>query len=86
MFALEFRTLAAGAGWNDRALIDHYHCSLREDVRRELACRDTTLMFDLEGVPAREPSVATDVTLPVGARLVPLGIKAAGKALWRHPR
>ena len=45
-FALEFRTLAAGAGWNDRALIDHYRCSLREDVRRELACRDTTLGLD----------------------------------------
>jgi hypothetical protein len=23
-FALEFRTLAAGAGWSDRALINHY--------------------------------------------------------------
>ncbi|XP_055795283.1 uncharacterized protein LOC129866539 [Salvelinus fontinalis] len=34
------------AGWNDRALIDHYRCSLREDVRRELACRDTTLSLD----------------------------------------
>jgi hypothetical protein len=45
-FALEFRTLAAGEGWNDRALIDHYRCSLREDVRRELACRDTTLPRD----------------------------------------
>ena len=30
----------------DRALIDHYRCSLSEDVRRELACRDTTLTFD----------------------------------------
>ncbi|XP_038866764.1 uncharacterized protein LOC120061209 [Salvelinus namaycush] len=45
-FALEFPTLAAGAGWNDRALIDHYRCSLREDVSRELACRDTTLSLD----------------------------------------
>jgi hypothetical protein len=45
-FALDFRTLAAGAGWNERALIDHYRCSLREDVRRELACRDTTLNLD----------------------------------------
>uniref|UniRef100_A0A4W5KT83 Retrotransposon gag domain-containing protein n=1 Tax=Hucho hucho TaxID=62062 RepID=A0A4W5KT83_9TELE len=44
--AQDFRTLAAGVGWNDRALIDHYQCSLREDVRRELACRDTTLTFD----------------------------------------
>ena len=46
VFALEFRTLAAGTGWNNRALIDHYRCSLREDVHRELACRDTTLSFD----------------------------------------
>ena len=45
-FALDFRTLAASAGWNERALIDHYWCSLREDVRRELACRDTTLTLD----------------------------------------
>ena len=33
--ALDFRTLASGAGWNDRALIDHYRCSLHEDVHRE---------------------------------------------------
>jgi hypothetical protein len=45
-FALEVRTLADGAGWNNRALIGHYRCSLREDVRQELACRDTTLTFD----------------------------------------
>ena len=45
-FALELRTLAAGAGWNDRALIDHYWCSLREDVRRELACREATLSLN----------------------------------------
>jgi hypothetical protein len=45
-FALEFWTLAVVAGWSDMAFIDHYHCSLREDVRRELACRDTTLTFD----------------------------------------
>jgi hypothetical protein len=45
-FVLEFRILAAGAGWSDRALINHYRCSQREDVRRQLACRDTTLTFD----------------------------------------
>ncbi|XP_070985515.1 mucin-5B-like [Oncorhynchus clarkii lewisi] len=45
-YALEFRTLAAGSGWNDRALIDHYRCSLWEDVRRELACWDTALSLD----------------------------------------
>ena len=128
-FALEFQTLAAGAGWNDRALIDHYRCSLCKDVRRELACRDTTITFDqlvdkstrldnllasrrrsdrgllfpsprtpspipmelggavrMEGVPARAPSVAAGGTLPGGAGLVPLGIKAAGRVLRRHPR
>ena len=45
-FALEFRTLATSAGWSNRALIDHYGCCLREDVRRELASRDTILTFD----------------------------------------
>ena len=43
---MDFQTLAASAGWNDRALIDHYRRSLSEDVRRELACRDTTLTLD----------------------------------------
>ncbi|KAM9572448.1 uncharacterized protein ACWYII_004888 isoform 1-T1 [Salvelinus alpinus] len=75
-FALDFRTLAAGAGWNDRALIDHYRCGLREDVRRELACRDTTLTFDQlvdlsirldnllasRGRPDRGPSVPSPST------------------------
>ena len=47
-FALEIRILAAGAGvgWNDRALMDHYRCSPREDVCIELACRDATLSLD----------------------------------------
>ena len=45
-FVLEFRTLAAGAGWNDRARMDHYRCSLRKDIRRELACQDATLSLD----------------------------------------
>jgi hypothetical protein len=63
-FALEFRTLAAGAGWNDRALIDHYHCSLREDVRRELACRDTTLTFD-QLVDLLVPSPSTPSPIPM---------------------
>ena len=38
--------MAARAGWNDRALMDHYRCSLREDVHRELACRDATLSLE----------------------------------------
>uniref|UniRef100_A0A8K9XJN7 CCHC-type domain-containing protein n=1 Tax=Oncorhynchus mykiss TaxID=8022 RepID=A0A8K9XJN7_ONCMY len=45
-FALDFQTLAASEGWNERALINHYRCSLREDLRWELACRDTTLTLD----------------------------------------
>ena len=117
-FALEFRTLAAGAGGNNRALIDHYRCRLCEDVRQELACRDTTLTFDQlvdlsirldnllatrgrsdrgmlvpsprtppqEEVLARAQSVAAEVTLPVCAGLVPLGITTAGRAFWRQPR
>jgi hypothetical protein len=58
-FALEFRTLAAGAGWSDRTLIDHYRCSLHEDIRRGLACRDTTLTFDQLvdlSIPAGQPA------------------------------
>lgn len=43
---MDFRTLAASAVWNDRDLIDHYRCSLHEDVHRGLACRDTTLTLD----------------------------------------
>ena len=43
---MDFRTLAPGAGWNDRALVDHYRCSLHEDVHWELTCRDTTLTFN----------------------------------------
>ena len=39
-------TLATSAGWNDRVLINHYRCSLSEDFRRKLACRDTTLTLD----------------------------------------
>ena len=35
-FALEFRTLAAGAGWNDRALIDHYRLMLDPSHQRQL--------------------------------------------------
>ncbi|XP_064873189.1 low-density lipoprotein receptor-related protein 2-like [Oncorhynchus nerka] len=75
-FALDFRTLAANAGRNATALIDHYQCSLREDVRRELACRDTTLTLDqlvdssirldnllaTRGCPDRGPSIPSHST------------------------
>ena len=66
-FALEFRTLAAGAG------IDHYRCSLREDGRRELACRDATISWPA-GMP--DLSIRLDNLLvtpgrPEGALSVP---------------
>ncbi|KAI4902871.1 hypothetical protein NFI96_000375 [Prochilodus magdalenae] len=38
-YALEFRTLAAGAGWNEPALITAFCNGLNMDVRKELACR-----------------------------------------------
>ena len=92
-FALEFWTLAAGAGWNDRALIDHYCCSLREDVCWELACRDTTLTFDqlvdlfirLDNLlvtrecPERAPSIPTpSTTAPVPMELGGAALREAG--------
>lgn len=45
-YALQFRTLAAASGWNDKALIALYRRGLREDVRMELACRDQELTLD----------------------------------------
>ena len=71
-FTLEFRTLAAGAGWNDRALIDHYQCSLQEDVRRELACRDATISFDqLVDLSIRLDNLLVTRGCPKGALLLP---------------
>ena len=71
-FALEFRTLAAGAGWNDRALIDHYRCSLREDARQELTCRDATTTFDqLVDVSIRLDNLLVICGRPKGALSVP---------------
>ncbi|XP_071225236.1 chromo domain-containing protein cec-1-like [Salvelinus alpinus] len=62
-----------------------------------LAQRDTTLTFDqlvdlsirLDNLLAtqRRPDLCdAEVTLPVSAGFVPLGVEAAGRALWRHPR
>ncbi|KAJ8002315.1 hypothetical protein DPEC_G00178600 [Dallia pectoralis] len=45
-FALEFRTLAAGVGWNERAYIDIFRVRLNPEVRREMACKDATLSFE----------------------------------------
>lgn len=38
-FALEFRTLAAGSGWNDISLLTVFQCRLKRDLQTELACR-----------------------------------------------
>ena len=71
-FALEFRPLAAGAGWNNRTLIDHYRCSLREEVRCELACRDVTISFDqLVDLSIRLDNLLVTRGRSEGALLVP---------------
>jgi hypothetical protein len=75
-FVLGLRTLAVGAGWNDRALMDHYRCSLREDVRRELACQDTTLVLD----HLIDMSIRLDNLLAARGR--PLPSPPAPRHLW----
>ncbi|XP_049339640.1 uncharacterized protein LOC125804612 [Astyanax mexicanus] len=45
-FALEFRTLAAGSGWNEPALRVMFRNGLRADVLAELACKDDGLPLD----------------------------------------
>ena len=47
-YALEFRTLAAGSGWNEPALIIAFRNGLNSDILSELACRDDGL--SLEGL------------------------------------
>lgn len=87
-FALEFRTLAAGAGWNDRALMDHYRCSLQEDVRRELACRDTTLSLDelidmsirMENLLAARGRSERVLSVPSPSLPVPIPMELGGTA------
>ena len=87
-FALEFRTLAAGAGWNDRALIDHFRCSLREDVRRELACRDTTYSLDglidlairLDNLLAARGRSDQVLSFPIPSPPVPIPMELGGTA------
>jgi hypothetical protein len=86
-FTLHFRTLAACVGWNDRALIDHYRCSLCEDVRRELACRDTTLTLDqlvymsirLDNLLATRGSPDRDLSVP--STSAPTSMELGGAAL-----
>uniref|UniRef100_A0A3B1JYM9 Gypsy retrotransposon integrase-like protein 1 n=1 Tax=Astyanax mexicanus TaxID=7994 RepID=A0A3B1JYM9_ASTMX len=76
-YALEFRTLAAGSGWNNAALINVFRCGLNPDVQRELACRDDSLTLDqlislsirLDQLLSRRPKTSprtqhTPVSLP----------------------
>uniref|UniRef100_A0A4W5PBV2 Retrotransposon gag domain-containing protein n=1 Tax=Hucho hucho TaxID=62062 RepID=A0A4W5PBV2_9TELE len=88
-FAMDFRTLAAGTGWNDKALIDHYRCSLREDVRWELACRDTTLTFDqlvdlsirLDNLLATHGRSEGCLSVPSPSTTAPMPMELGGAAL-----
>ncbi|KAI4899522.1 hypothetical protein NFI96_011522 [Prochilodus magdalenae] len=45
-YSLEFRTIAAGTGWNEPALLTFYRLGLNQDVLTELACRDDDLSLD----------------------------------------
>ncbi len=45
-YAIQFRTLAAGSGWNDEALIVCFENGLSEELKDELATRDP--MYSLE--------------------------------------
>uniref|UniRef100_A0A3B1JLI6 ribonuclease H n=1 Tax=Astyanax mexicanus TaxID=7994 RepID=A0A3B1JLI6_ASTMX len=76
-YALEFRTLAAGSGWNNAALLNVFRCGLNPDIQRELACRDDSLTLDqlislsirLDQLLLRRPKTSsrtqhTPVTLP----------------------
>ncbi|KAI4901477.1 hypothetical protein NFI96_000625 [Prochilodus magdalenae] len=45
-YALEFRILAAGSGWNEPPLIVVFRNGLRPEIQIELACRDDKLSLD----------------------------------------
>ncbi|KAI4872058.1 hypothetical protein NFI96_034270, partial [Prochilodus magdalenae] len=45
-YALEFRTVAAGSGWNETALLTAFRSGLNTDIRKELACRDEGLSLN----------------------------------------
>lgn len=45
-YALEFRTIAAGSGWNSTALKAAFRKGLNSDVLTELDCRDEQLTLD----------------------------------------
>lgn len=45
-YALEFRMLAVGNGWNELVLKAAFHWGLNEAVLTEMACRDKRLSLD----------------------------------------
>uniref|UniRef100_A0A3B1IBQ3 Gypsy retrotransposon integrase-like protein 1 n=1 Tax=Astyanax mexicanus TaxID=7994 RepID=A0A3B1IBQ3_ASTMX len=45
-YALEFRTLAAGSGWSEPALLTMYRRGLRRDLQAELVCRGDAMSLD----------------------------------------
>lgn len=83
---MDIRTLAASAGWSNRALIDHYRCSLCKDVHRELACRDTTLTFDqlvdlsirLDNLLATRRRLERGLSLPSPSTTSPMPMELGG--------
>ncbi|XP_071233889.1 uncharacterized protein [Salvelinus alpinus] len=80
-FALKFRT--ASAGWNDRALIDHYRCSLREDVCREMFCRDQLLYLSiwLDNLLATRGRPDRGLSVPSPSTTAPTPMELGGAAL-----
>ncbi|KAI4874604.1 hypothetical protein NFI96_006457, partial [Prochilodus magdalenae] len=45
-YALDFRTIAAGSGWNEPALLTIFRNGLNVDIRKEMACRDDRLSLE----------------------------------------
>ncbi|KAI4888293.1 hypothetical protein NFI96_000532 [Prochilodus magdalenae] len=45
-YSLDFRTVAAGSGWNEPALVVAFRNGLHPDLLKELACRDEGLDLD----------------------------------------
>ncbi|KAI4894728.1 hypothetical protein NFI96_008423 [Prochilodus magdalenae] len=45
-YALDFRTIAAGSGWNEPALLTIFRNGLNVDIRKEMACRDDGLSLE----------------------------------------
>uniref|UniRef100_A0A3B1KEA5 Gypsy retrotransposon integrase-like protein 1 n=1 Tax=Astyanax mexicanus TaxID=7994 RepID=A0A3B1KEA5_ASTMX len=79
-YALEFRTLAAGSGWNNPALQCVFFNGLNPIVQKELSCRDESLSLDqlislairidqllsrrLQGAPCPAPARTTGPATP----------------------